>query len=65
MLIAVVVVVVWFNLVAVCNESTSGGTTKGTQSIFVGTRRDFPVSAFPERRTTVSVPSHGRRNAQL
>ena len=23
---------------------------KSTQSIFVGTRRDFPVSAFPERR---------------
>ena len=99
MLITVVVVVVWSNLVAVCNKSTSGGTTKehakhlrrispgfpclcfqrasarsclilvgvslgsisvqasselvvdcNKQSIFVGTRRVFPVSAFPERR---------------
>ena len=48
MLITVVVVVVWSNLVAVCNKSTSGGTTKEHAKHLRRISPGFPVSAFPE-----------------
>ena len=63
MLIAVVVV--WSNLVAVCNKSTSGGTTKEHAKHLRRNSPGFPCLCFPRAATTVSVPTHGRRNAQL